>query len=589
MRTSSWVPLDQIQGNVTPGFRKDFQAFVFLRFPDDPTKARAWLDELHPCIVSAAEVAHFRHLYRLVKRRTAKDENKAPGVDRFLRSTWVNVAFTAKGLVRLLGHRPWDDDGPLKDRLEAFRKGMCNRTDVTGDPLEAIAKFRVRDSVREDRADFDLDETMERQQVAHALVMIGADRPWDLDGEIVRQIELAGRHDLDPFFRLHGRTLGDRREHFGFRDGISQPDPDDPLMGWRRDPGGEQIVAPGEFIVGCEVEPAPVVEPQPPAPPESVAALVAAPTAGSGAPPTAASDGTVTVAGAPGHATNAFAPNELDGGIAAWERYGSYLVFRRYTQNLAALQTTVQAGTCRLLEKFPDATPELFEAKLMGRWKSGAKLGRWDQNAINQVKDPEEPGKEVTDHMTITGDYFTGDVYGDACPLFSHIRKAHPRGRTQDSPQKHRIIRRGITYDYGGEEGKGLLFLAYQASIEQGFEHIQATWFNDSTFPKPELPGFDGTDEPGPDPLVGQVKSKHVIRYPVPERGGPGSTGVGTAGSRDFVECHIETLVTLKDGAYFFSPSIGGLVVLAQDDGRANTAVERNGHTIVESVEDGNG
>ena len=32
MRTSHWVPLNQVQGNVTPGFRKDVQSLLFLRF-----------------------------------------------------------------------------------------------------------------------------------------------------------------------------------------------------------------------------------------------------------------------------------------------------------------------------------------------------------------------------------------------------------------------------------------------------------------------------------------------------------------------------------------------------------------------------
>src|SRR5215207_1501511 len=116
MRTSHWVPLDQVQGNVTPGFRKGHQAFLFYRFKPEAfvgplgsapaaDDVRAWLGEVLPTISSAEEVATFNRLYRLVKGRlagAAADE----GVTRFARSTWVNIAFTATGLSLLLGREP---------------------------------------------------------------------------------------------------------------------------------------------------------------------------------------------------------------------------------------------------------------------------------------------------------------------------------------------------------------------------------------------------------------------------------------------------------------------------------------------------
>jgi len=106
---SHWVPLDQVQGNVTPGFRKDFQAFLFFQFrketfAGEPESAaatsdvRAWLTKVVPTIASAEEVATYNQLYRLVKRRMAGTDAPDDTVRRFARSTWVNVAFTSRGL-----------------------------------------------------------------------------------------------------------------------------------------------------------------------------------------------------------------------------------------------------------------------------------------------------------------------------------------------------------------------------------------------------------------------------------------------------------------------------------------------------------
>ena len=106
MTTSHQVPLDQVQGNITPGFRKDFVSLLFVRFPDaafvaplgsSPAAARvrAWLGSLLPHIASAEEVATYNRLYRLVKGRIRDTAVGQDGVQRFTRMTYVNVAFTA--------------------------------------------------------------------------------------------------------------------------------------------------------------------------------------------------------------------------------------------------------------------------------------------------------------------------------------------------------------------------------------------------------------------------------------------------------------------------------------------------------------
>src|SRR5207302_10724146 len=53
------LDLDAIQGNVVPGFSKDHQAFVFVRF-GDAAAGRAWLAAIQPDIASAREVENFK-------------------------------------------------------------------------------------------------------------------------------------------------------------------------------------------------------------------------------------------------------------------------------------------------------------------------------------------------------------------------------------------------------------------------------------------------------------------------------------------------------------------------------------------------
>ena len=105
---SGWLRADRIQGSVSPGFAKDEQAFLWLRFPS-ASSARAWLKETVPQLTSAGEVLAFRAL-------RAKLLAQSGLVD--LRSTWVNVAFSRAGLDLLV-------PAPAGTFPEPFEQGMA--------------------------------------------------------------------------------------------------------------------------------------------------------------------------------------------------------------------------------------------------------------------------------------------------------------------------------------------------------------------------------------------------------------------------------------------------------------------------------
>ena len=75
------------------------------------------------------------------------------------------------------------------------------------------------------------------------------------------------------------------------------------------------------------------------------------------------------------------------------------------------------------------------------------------------------------------------------CPFAAHIRKTHPRDDiSQEAVNKHRIMRHGIQFgcELSKDEQKsgktqqdrGLIFVCYQSSIDNGFHFIQQCKFN---------------------------------------------------------------------------------------------------------------
>jgi deferrochelatase/peroxidase EfeB len=161
---------------------------------------------------------------------------------------------------------------------------------------------------------------------------------------------------LKLIFDQRGNTLPDKlrgHEHFGFKDGISQPavrgrisdaqddfltpryvDPADPRAELFSAPGSA-LVYPGQFVFGYQRQ-------------------------------DHNSDG-----GAP------FDPTI----VPAWAKNGSYLVFRRLRQDVAAFRNEMSKQAEHLAKNpgFAGTTALALAAKLVGRWPSGAPLARSPQ------------------------------------------------------------------------------------------------------------------------------------------------------------------------------------------------------------------
>lgn len=340
----------------------------------------------------------------------------------------------------------------------------------------------------------------------------------------------------------HARPDRLGHEHFGFKDGVSQPgvrgrltettyltprevqfDSDDPrtLMYARR---GQSLIWPGQFVLGLERQRPSFSDPAP---------LPALPV------------------------------------FPGWARHGSMLVIRRLRQDTARFERFVDQAVDDLTRHrgFADMTAERLAAMLVGRWQSGAPLVRVPEGDDDQLGSADGPNNafgylnEKPPLRTIPGappDNFPPprpDAGGRLCPHGAHIRKMNPReqatlGVREGDALTHMILRRGLTFDHTDNDptanvpaDKGIMFACYQASIAQGFEFLSALWANSRTRPLPD-PG-------GMDLLVGRQRAAS---------GGAGRSLV-LIGQDDqrFELVTSQEWVVATGGGYFFSPSISAL------------------------------
>jgi Dyp-type peroxidase family len=301
---------------------------------------------------------------------------------------------------------------------------------------------------------------------------------------------------LELIYDQRGNTLPEAlrgHEHFGFKDGVSQPAvrgrissaPDDFFTPRYVDPSdpralnfaapGDALVYPGQFVFGYELQ-------------------------------NRSGDGGVP-----------FDPETFP----AWAKNGSYLVFRRLRQDVAAFRAAMSQKAAELASKpgFSGMTADLLASKLVGRWPSGAPVSRSPDSdnaplgandfannhfAFQNASTP-LPLQNAPPHVPDTFPQAPADSEGLLCPHAGHIRKVNPRDLPTDTggasdTLARRILRRGIPYgdplppgaDPASREShldRGLLFVCYQTSIVDQFEFLLNHWVN--TTGAPEQGGFD--------------------------------------------------------------------------------------------------
>ncbi len=447
----------------------------------------------------------------------------------------INVGFTWKGL-KALGV-PWRS---LASFPAEFQQGMRARAEYLHDVGESAPKHwdtiwagepevhawvGVFSKKRSDtnRRDGESVATAYLQQVEDELAMMRG----ILDDH---GIEILGQQTVG-MLKVNGQPS--HLEHFGYRDGLSkeyiQGAGEKKLefkdeAGGARDEGKWRGLAPGEAVLGHPNE-----------------------------------DGEL------GHL-----PFPM--GLA---RNGSYLVYRKLEQKVWTFRDWLEKEGAR----FPGGK-ELLAAKLVGRWRNGAPLVEFPTESDlpdlpARLADLSEAERRRITNFT----YEEHDKDGARCPLGSHTRRMNPRdsdGFDGKLVNRHRILRRGLPYgDWIPEgqerkkhdEGRGIVFMVINTSIEQQFEFVQREWVNY---------GNDFRQGNDPDPLIGhhpdgpdELGTKMVIQGdPLPEsKNGKKKKKPpepASPGKVPWICAELPGFVRTKGGDYFFVPSITALHLIAE-------------------------
>ena len=474
-KTTAQLELHDIQGGAVRGYTFAHSSFTFVEF-QSAEGGRQWIAGMAGHVCSAAPW-------------TGKP------------SSVVNVAFTAPGL-RALGL----PDALLGTFPLPFLQGMAARAGQIGDRGASAPEHW---------------EPPFGSARLHAVVWIHA---ADVKHLAQRQAEVfaeAESNQVTIVGRQDGAVRPDRREHFGFTDGLSQPE----IEGLDSQPrhghgavmagGGTRPIQPGEFLLGYPTE-----------------------------------EGVLPDAPRP----------------SALARNATFLVYRKIYQDVAAFRRLLSEQARRL-----GWDEELVAAKLVGRWRDGTALalspkapgsGSGSGSALGSARAPGSgsgsgsgPGsaklvRQRGSTASPSNDFsYADDPQGLRCPVGAHIRRANPRDSLPFEGKlvnRHRMIRRGMPYgpllrpgtnDDGVD--RGLIFASFQADLERQFEFIQSQWLNDGN-----ALGLGAAK----DALVGNQDGTGTMIVP---------------GARTAFVHPLSSLVTIRAGEYFFVPGLGGLRWLA--------------------------
>jgi len=422
----------------------------------------------------------------------------------------MNIAFTHRGLNILKLQKECMDNFPME-----FEDGMT---------------AEYKQILLGDYGESDPDNWQwggKKNEEVHLLLMLYAKDENELKNLFEKVSNDFVKYGLNLLKKLDTSNIIERKEHFGFHDGIAQP----VIKGLSSLDIPGNTVAAGEFILGYKNEYDQYTE----------------------SPGIDIKDDKDNILD--------FYKNEFEeiqnSGLKNFGKNGTYIVFRQIEQEVEKFWSYVNSktadadGNCNINEMIKLAS------KFVGRWPSGVPL----------VDSPDEDKVNFDNTSLDKFGYNDEDKAGERCPVGSHIRRTNPRdsidGGRKDSisiANKHRILRRGRSYgepvtksmkpediikekNYGGE--RGLYFICMNADIGRQFEFIQNFWVNN--------PKFEGLVNDR-DPITGNHSNPDSRRT-------KGTFTVQDDKLRNRYH-DLPEFVTVKGGAYFFLPGLKALKYL---------------------------
>lgn len=357
------------------------------------------------------------------------------------------VGFTWQGLDAL--RLP---QAALQSFPEEFRAGARERAALLGDDGASAPEHWVFDP--------------HQAHVAVLLYARTAERLRMLSDQLV---SLATQHRCGLIAQLDGEALPDYDHpsgqrithpvHFGFSDGISQPQL---LPAPGRHPQAPPAVPPGMFVLG-----------HPDGPQDGTSFAVA---------------------------------NEPVPMPVQLMRNGTFGAFRMLEQDVDAFEAFLDANASD-----PNGR-ELLAARMCGRWRNGVPLSVSPDTPFPTTPIPRGALNAFDYRPSPLVPDAADDRHGLRCPVGSHIRRSNPRSADVmgGMGNRLRLIRRGMPYGPphvpGDGQSRGMLGLFLCVSLKHQFEFISRHWVNDGLFAR----GLAPADK---DPLVGAQQPGDTFSY----------------------------------------------------------------------------
>lgn len=466
----STLNLHDVQGLVKRGYDNLPFSNILLLQVTEKQKAKQWL----------------RNLLPLISKASVKD-----------RELEINIAFTYQGFSRLgltpLLRTPFSRE---------FEEGMADesRSRLLGDYDPTTNQTTV--------GGWDWRDTEGSNAVHVMLLLYGLKE--DLVETYCSELKLCYvDNGISEIKKLVTLRLAERREHFGFRDGISQPFIQDFASLEKEQTSSntlENTIALGEFLLGY---------------PNQYGKVTEVPTA------------------------------DKDGKAWPFGHNGTYLVMRQLEQAVKEFWHFMEEQSRNADGSSNMQAGIALAAKMVGRWPNGTPL-------VCSPRFDDPRFAEKNDFLFAFG---KGEKFRD-CPYGAHIARVNPRDSLDkdsatsfETVNHHRLLRRGRSYGRpfitsmepdelfrkanNESEERGLHFICLNANISRQFEFVQSTWINNRKFQGL----YNDAD---------QISGTQVSDFTVHQR--PVAQNIK----------NIPSFVKVKGGGYFFMPSHTALQYLVE-------------------------
>lgn len=462
--------LEDLQGNILKSHERDYSAHIFVKFKSDPDAARKWISHFAKAFVTSAK----KQLNDNVKYK----ENNSQGEDWL----FANFFLSYSGY-KMLGFNLEVANG-TRFPSPAFKVGMRTFQPVMNDPSFDEWEEGFHDEI-------------------HALILLADDNLGNLEEQAKKVMEEVG-NVADIVNTETGIVLRNKKgqaiEHFGFRDGVSQP----LFLKEDIDKIQEQGIDKWDSSAALEL---------------------------------------VLVKDPFGQGENSF---------------GSYLVYRKLEQDVRGFKAAEQELAKKLGLSGKDA--KRAGALAVGRFKDGTPVTLSseekspDSNFNNFNYDDDLDGSKCPFHAHIRKANPRGDKnhkeetlqvqrnHRIARRAVSYSEKPNARDKSLSKLSRfHSQLRhlREVTLQPAEDEKVGLLFMCFQSDIFNQFMFMQKNWSNNQHFVKYKA---------GVDAVTGRSKQQTEGQNWSKEWGKP-----------DKVQFDFYHFVTPKGGEFFFAPSISFL------------------------------